>query len=111
MSDSILLTIREFCTGQKEDDYFDNILILHANSVFSILNHLGIGPKKPFSISDDSSEWEDFTNEKTYLESVKSYVCLKVKLLFDPPASSTILDSYTRQISEIEWRLFEVEDE
>jgi hypothetical protein len=70
-----------------------------------ILNQLGVGPKEGFSIEDDTSLWTDFIGDETKIESVRTYVYLKVKLVFDPPTSSFVTDSFNRTISELEWRL------
>ena len=70
-----------------------------------ILNQLGVGPKSGFSINDKSSTWYEFIPEGSNLEAVKTYVHLKVKLMFDPPLSSTVIEAIKSQINELEWRL------
>ena len=69
------------------------------------LNQLGVGPSEGFSIIDETDKWSDFIKEDPRLESIKSYVYLKVKLLFDPPMNSAVMDSMNRQIAELEWRI------
>lgn len=103
--DSILSSIRKLVGGEEDCDYFDTDLIIHINSVFSILHQLGVGPSGGFSITDESSVWTDFIGNSAVIESVKTYVYLKVKLIFDPPASSAVIESINRTISELEWRL------
>ena len=78
---------------------------MHINSVFMVLTQLGIGPDRGFTIKDDSAIWADFVPEEPVLEAVKSFVYLKVKLLFDPPLNSSVIESMNRQISEFEWRI------
>ena len=79
---------------------------MHINSVFTILTQLGVGPKEGFRIEDELATWMDFLQTDSVLfESVKTYIHLKVKLLFDPPLSGTVMASYERIISELEWRL------
>ena len=70
-----------------------------------ILNQMGVGPDIPFTISDDTTTWHDFSDEISTMESVKSYVPLKVTIMFDPPTSSTTMDALKYIISEHEWRL------
>ena len=78
---------------------------VHINSVFSILNQLGVGPTEGFEIQDDLAQWDEFVSDEDYLEDVKSYVGLKVRLLFDPPTSSAAMEAANRLIEEFEWRL------
>lgn len=104
--DSILTSIKKLLGITEEYEHFDTDLIIHINSVFSILTQLGIGPKDGFSIRDKTSKWSDFLNDKDdkRLEMIKSYVYMKVKLMFDPPTNSSLLESMTRFTNEFEWR-------
>ena len=70
-----------------------------------ILNQLGVGPSKGFSITDATSTWSEFIPNESSIEAVKSYVYLKVRLLFDPPTSSAAIESYNKMIAEFEWRI------
>ena len=70
-----------------------------------ILNQLGVGPTEGYSIIDKNDIWTDFIEDVHKIEAVKSYTYLKVRLLFDPPASSAVIESMNRMISEYEWRL------
>ena len=103
--DSILTSIKKMLGITEEYTPFDIDIILHINSVFMILNQLGVGPSSGFRIEDDSATWSDFTEDKLDVEAVKSYIYLKVRLLFDPPSSSAAIESINRLISELEWRL------
>lgn len=170
--ESILTSVKKLLGITEDYKHFDTDIILHINTVFMVLNQLGVGPSEGFSIEDDTSVWTDFistnayykaehgidtdtkaemfaptkeiidaailsanqidtgfyttTGEKVYhastlsgidvfyyvsvanpsqLEAVKSYVYLKVKLLFDPPLSSSVIEATNRMISELEWRL------
>jgi hypothetical protein len=88
-----------------EYEYFDPDIIMHINSVFMVLAQLGVGPSEGFRIEDSSTTWTDFLSDTTNLEAVKSYMYLKVKLVFDPPSSSALIEAINRQIAEYEWRL------
>lgn len=102
---SILNSIKKLLGLHEEVTDFDTDIIIHINSVFMILNQLGVGPKEGFSIKDDSAEWSDYISEPNLIESVKSYIYLKVRLLFDPPQSSAHIESIKALVSELEWRL------
>ena len=103
--DSILTSIKKLLGITEEYENFDQDIIMHINSAFMILNQLGVGPKSGFSINDKSSTWYEFIPERSNLEAVKTYVHLKVKLMFDPPLSSTVIEAIKSQINELEWRL------
>lgn len=102
---SILTSIKKILGITADYTHFDKDLILHINSVFTILNQLGVGPENGFSITDKKAQWTDFLPDGVTLELVKSYVGLKVRLLFDPPTSSAAIEAINRQISEFEWRI------
>ena len=105
METSILTSIKKLL-GVAEDYYeFDEDIMTHINSVFLNLTQLGVGPEEGFMIEDNTAEWEDFINGSVQLQAVKTYVYLKVKLLFDPPLSSSVTESINRMIAELEWRL------
>lgn len=103
--ESILTSIKKLLGIAEEYTHFDADLIMHINSVFSILTQLGIGPSEGFSITDNFSTWSDFIPEDQNLEAIKTYMYLKVKTIFDPPLSSSVMESMNRLISEYEWRL------
>ena len=105
--ESILTSIKKLLGIDESYDHFDVDLIIHINSVLMILNQLGVGPTEGFAIKDSSATWGDFLPDSTKvkLEAAKTYVFLKVKLMFDPPTSSSVMEAYNRQISELEWRL------
>jgi len=103
--ESILTSIKKLLGIAEEYTHFDADLIMHINSVFSILTQIGVGPPEGFSIKDESSVWQDFIPEKSKWELIKSYVYMKVKLLFDPPLNSAVIESANRIISELEWRI------
>lgn len=103
--ESILDSIKKMILGNSEETHFDMDIIIHINSVFATLNQMGVGPEETFTIDDDSTIWSEFTEDDVLFNNVKTYMYLKVKLIFDPPASSSVLAAMERQISELEWRL------
>lgn len=105
MDGSILTSIKKLLGIPEEYTQFDVDIIMHINSVFMTLQQLGVGPSEGFSISDHMSTWKDYLGDSTNLEAVKSYIGLKVRLLFDPPLSSSVIECMKQLASEYEWRL------
>lgn len=107
--DSILTSVKKVNGISESDTTFDGDIILHTNTVFSILCQLGVGPADGFSIEDASALWTDFIPESSpkykKLNDVKTYVGLKVKLVFDPPSGSSVLAALKEQVNELEWRI------
>lgn len=103
---SILLTVRQSLGIQNDFDGFDGEIIVAINTAFMSLNQLGVGPEDGFVVSEVTDTWESFLGDGvTNLEGVKSYICLKARLLFDPPTSSYLLEAIQRSLNELEWRL------
>jgi hypothetical protein len=84
---------------------FDEDIIMHINSVFSTLNQLGVGPVEGFMIEDKDATWDAFLGSDPRLNHVKTYVYLRVRLLFDPPGTGFTTEAMKEQIKELEWRL------
>ena len=103
--DSILTSVKKMLGIAEEYDHFDADLIMHINSVLTILGQLGVGPDEGFFIEDDGAEWTDFVPDMSNLQFIKTYVYQKVKLLFDPPQSASAIEALNRSISELEWRI------
>lgn len=103
--ESILTSIKKLLGIAEEYTQFDSDIIIHINSVFMTLTQLGVGPSTGFYIEDAIAEWSDFIPDPAKLQAVKTYVYLKVRLLFDPGSlGSATLAAYERQIQELEWR-------
>lgn len=105
VNSSILLSVKKMLGPSADYDVFDPELIIYINSVFGTLHQLGVGPEEKFVITGDSELWSDFTTEGEEIEEVKTYMYLRVRLLFDPPSSSFVLSSFKEQMKELEWRL------
>lgn len=105
MSDSILTTVKKLVGIDESYDAFDLDIITHINSSLSTLNQLGIGPEEGFMIDDDTATWDQLLGDDNRLNSVKSLIGLKVRVVFDPPATSFTLDAFNKQIEELQWRL------
>lgn len=103
--DSILNYVKKNIGLSTDDSHFDPDIISDINNVLSYLTQLGIGPESGFEISDSFAKWSDFLPSEPKWNCVKTYVHLKVKLIFDPPSSSSLLEAINREIKELEWRI------
>lgn len=103
--ESILTSIKKLLGIEEDYVHFDADIIMHINSVLSILTQLGVGPSEGYSIKDANATWDGFITNPAKLELVKSYVYLKVRLMFDPPSSSSAVESMKQLISELEFRI------
>lgn len=104
---SILTSIKKLLNLTDTYTPFDSDIIMHINTVFMTLHQLGVGPSAGFKIKDETAVWTEYLSDSILLEAAKSYVYMKVKLMFDPPSSSFVLESYKTLCSELEWRLTE----
>lgn len=105
MEESILTSIKKLLGISADYTNFDTDIIIHINSVFMVLHQLGVGPTEGFRIENENNIWSEFVDESDNLDAVKTYVYLKVKLIFDPPLSSAVMESVKQTINELEWRL------
>lgn len=105
MAQSILISVKKILGIAEDDTSFDVDIVLHINTVFSILNQIGIGPTDGFMIEDSTSTWDTFMGPDKRLSPVKTYIYLRVRLLFDPPNTSFVIESMNKQVAELEWRL------
>lgn len=110
LENSILDNIKKMLGIASDNTDFDTDIIIHINSVFSTLRQLGIGPSKGYTISGKDSTWGEFI-EYSQVEDIRSYIYLRVRLLFDPPQNSFLVDSFKEQIKELEWRFTVTSDE
>jgi len=105
MSNSILTSIKKLLGIEEDYTQFDTDVIIHINSALMSLNQLGIGPETGFAVVDKNQTWSNYLGTEVNVEAVKTYIYLKVRLIFDPPSSSSVIDAMERQIQEFEWRL------
>lgn len=105
MSESILNSVKKVLGIDESYDHFDPDITMHINTVFTTLGQLGIGPVNGFMVTGDEEKWDQYLGDDLHLNSVKSYVFLRVKMLFDPPSTSYHIQAINEQIKELEWRL------
>lgn len=112
MDESILISIKELLGVGLEEDYFDPQIIMHINTYIAVLAHIGLTTSSIFEVKNTSQTWGQLLGQRiNNLNMVKSYIFIKVKLLFDPPSSSFVLESYKNQAVELEWRINELAEE
>lgn len=104
-TNSILNSIKKLHGISPDDQSFDTDIIIHINSELMALTQIGVGPSNGFYIHDASSVWDDFIPDRGIVEAVKSYVYVKVRLVFDPPASPTVVEALKSSANEYVWRI------
>lgn len=104
-SESILQSVKKLIGIDPSVDAFDVDLVMHINSVLNILNQMGVGTYG-FVVTGPAETWDQFVPSYSLMEMVRSYVVLKVRLIFDTPQSSSVMEAINRQIAELEWRMF-----
>lgn len=102
--DSILISVKKLLGIDANYTIFDPDVIIHINTAFAILNQLGVGPEEGFMIEGEDTVWDDYITDYNFTM-VKTFIFLKVRLLFDPPSNSFLLESMNRQLDELTWRL------
>lgn len=105
MNESILTSTKKVLNLSEDYEAFDQDVIMHINSVFSTLNQLGVGPDQGFMIEDATATWSAFFDGDPRLNHIKTYVYLRVRLLFDPPQIGHLVTALEKQILELEWRM------
>lgn len=105
METSILTSVKKNLGLDAAYTVFDHDILTYINSTLSTLTQLGVGPANGFAIEDENPTWSDFIDDDDQYNTVKTYVTLKVKMLFDPPQTSFVIDAIEKQIEELEWRI------
>lgn len=105
MDESILNSIKRMLDIDPNYTVFDSVIMIHINSALSTLHQLGVGPSNGYAVSDADSTWNNLLSGNKLLNSVKSYIFISVKMVFDPPTNSFAVDALQKQKVELEWRL------
>lgn len=105
MNESILTSIKKLLGIDESYEHFDADVKMHINTTILSLTQMGIGPEEGFMVEDKTTTWLNFVGPDLNLSAAKTYIYLKVKLLFDPPNSSFVIEAIKHQITELEWRL------
>lgn len=105
MEESIFESIKSLLGPDASYDVFDQDILIHINTAISVLTQLGVGPATGFIVTGPDETWQDFIGDDKTLQMVKTYIYMKVKIAFDPPANSSVLNAYNEACKEYEWRL------
>lgn len=103
--DSILISIKKLLGIMEDDLSFDAELIIHINTAIAVLTQLGVGPETGFKITGDTEIWDSLIGVRRDLDSIKSVIYYRVRLSFDPPQNSFLVESLRKQCEELEWRI------
>lgn len=103
--ESVLTSIKKLLGIAADYNYFDTDIMVHINSVLITLDQLGVTPSEPTSVTSEMDTWDKVLGEYADIEAIKTYIYLKVKMLFDPPTSSFVLEAMNKQATELEWRI------
>lgn len=106
MSDNILASVKKICNVLEDDTSFDQELILFINSALMVIMQEWHGMNHAFKLEDGTETWDDLLGEDTDYEGVKELIGLKVKMMFDPPSNSAVIQAINDQIKDLEWRLY-----
>lgn len=105
MEESIFESIKSLLGPDASYDVFDQDILIHINTAISVLTQLGVGPATGFMVTGPDETWQDFIGDDKTLQMVKTYIYMKVKMAFDPPVNSSVLNAYNEACKEYEWRL------
>ena len=109
VEDSILLSIKKLLGMEPEEfDQYDVDITLHINTVIETLNQIGVDMPDGFSVTDKTVLWSDYLNRAKYSQikdSIKSYIYMKVRLVFDPPTNTSLINAINESVKELEWRI------
>ena len=105
MNESILTSIKKLLGIAEEYTHFDTDIMIHINSVLMDLQQLGVGPEDGFKIDNVEDAWSEFLPSDKNLEAVKTYIYLRVRIIFDPPTNGAVMEAYKQEINKLEWRL------
>lgn len=105
MNESIFNSIKSLLGPDDSYNVFDPDILIHINTAISVLTQLGVGPSAGFVVTGPNEKWSDFIGDDKTLNMVKTYIYMKVKMAFDPPANSSVLSAYQEACKEYEWRM------
>jgi hypothetical protein len=111
VTESVLDSEKKLLGLDADYDVFDDDLVIHINSIFGTLHQLGVGPDPQLTITDNTTTWGEYSTNSVEIMEVRTYVYLRLRLLFDPPSSGFVYSGIESQARELEWRLIVKADE
>lgn len=104
-SPSILVSTKAALGVTPEQHAFDSMIVMHINSVLSTLEQLGVGPEGGLMVTSQVQTWSDLIGSDNRLNMVKSYMYMRVRMMYDPPDIGFVITAIQEEIKEMEWRL------
>lgn len=106
---TILEDVRKVIGGGLIDHYFDEQICMHINTEIFTLDQLGVVINHV--VVNDETKWTEVIPDIKEFEAIKTWLGLKVRLIFDPPTSSYVMESITSNLNELEFRIQTKADE
>lgn len=104
MEQSILLSTKKILGIGADDESFDLDILTFINTAFSTLNDVGVGVLGGLHIDGPDYEWDDFAADcgvdDTQVNDIRTYVFLRVRMLFDPPGTPYLINAFEKQLEE-----------
>lgn len=102
--ESILKSIRKLIGPEDDYTHFDPDITIHINSAINRLYQLGVESAKNFRVTSEDETWGDlFGSDDEVIDMCKTLIYYKVKMGFDPPASSIASEAFRTEIDKQEW--------
>lgn len=105
MDGSILTTTKKLLGIDESNTDFDVDVTMYINSAFATLWERGVGPKECFAISDKNTNWSSFSSRSEVLGMLPTYIFCDVRIKFDPPTQTSLLESLKNLRDEYGFRL------
>lgn len=102
--DSILNSVKAYLGISEDDEAFDSDILMAINAIMVVLNQLGVGPSEPFTVRNAMQTWANLLGTNP-IGGVREYVNMRVRMLFDPPTNTYIMQALKEQTDELEWRI------
>ena len=106
MMDSILDTIKKMLGYDvTADPQFDPTILVLINSAFSELSEIGVLSDSSYRVTSRVNTWSEAFGGRTDVDMIQTFVYLYVRIIFDPPSSSFVLNALNEEKKRIEWRI------
>lgn len=110
-NDSILASIKRLMPNSSvPEDYeiFDQELIADINVELATLQQIGVGELDTvFVVTGYTETWDEIIDDPELLSLIPQYVAMRVKMIFDTPRSSTVVEALKEKSKELEFRIMD----